>query len=183
MTYPGEKLFVVTGGPGAGKTTLLAATASAGYRTWPEAGRAIIQSQLAIGGRALPWADQALYAELMLDRDTQVHAAALATGEICLCDRGVPDLLGYAHRIGLTDIDHMQRAASLYRYNRTVFIAPPWRRIYAQDAERKQDWAEAVATFDALARVYQDLGYRLAELPKTDITSRLEFVVETIANA
>lgn len=31
----------------------------------PEAGRAIIQDQLAIGGRALPWADLSAFAELM----------------------------------------------------------------------------------------------------------------------
>jgi predicted ATPase len=183
MNLTGEKLFVVTGGPGAGKTTLLAAAAVAGYSTWPEAGRAIIQSQLAIGGRALPWADRALYAELMLDRDMQVHAAASASGQIALCDRGVPDLLGYARRCGLNKVAHIRKAVELFRYNHTVFIAPPWREIYAQDTERKQDWAEAVATFEALASVYEELGYCLAELPKVDVAGRLEFVVETIVDA
>src|SRR3546814_21067132 len=32
----------------------------------PEAGRAIIRDQVAIGGAALPWADSAAFAELML---------------------------------------------------------------------------------------------------------------------
>lgn len=180
MTYPGEKLFIVTGGPGAGKTSLLEAAAKAGQRVWPEAGRAIIQAQLAIGGRALPWADRALYAELMLDRDMQVHHAASTHGEVAFCDRGVPDVLGYARLCGLTEIAHLRKAAELFRYNGTVFIAPPWREIYAQDAERKQDWAEAVATFEMLANTYRQLGYRLAELPKVDVASRLEFVMETI---
>jgi predicted ATPase len=31
-----------------------------------EAGRAIIQDQISIGGSALPWADQSDFAELML---------------------------------------------------------------------------------------------------------------------
>lgn len=32
----------------------------------PEAGRAIIQDQVAIGGAALPWADRLAFSELML---------------------------------------------------------------------------------------------------------------------
>ena len=48
-----ERLLVLTGGPGSGKTTLIDAFQRAGYaRSW-EAGRSIIQDQVAIGGRAL----------------------------------------------------------------------------------------------------------------------------------
>lgn len=177
-----DKLFIVTGGPSAGKTSLLSAAAASGLSIWPEAGRAIIQSQLAIGGQGLPWADAALYAELMLDRDMQVHEAATARGDTCLCDRGVPDIVGYARLAGIARTEHFQRAAGLMRYNPTVFIAPPWRDIYAQDAERKQDWAEAVRTYETLAETYTGLGYRLAELPLADIPTRLAFVMETIGH-
>jgi hypothetical protein len=49
-----------------GKTTLIDALAAEGIRHMPEAGRAIIRDQVAIGGTALPWADRAAFAELML---------------------------------------------------------------------------------------------------------------------
>lgn len=182
MPKNADKLFILTGGPGAGKTSLIAAAAEHGLRTTPEAGRAIIQSQLAIGGAALPWTDPALYAELMLDRDMQVYEVALASGETCLCDRGVPDLVGYARLMGLDRSEHFRRAAEIMRYNSTVFIAPPWRAIYAQDTERKQDWAEAVRTYETLADSYVSLGYHLVELPSADIATRLDFVLDRIGH-
>lgn len=183
MTNPADTIFVLTGGPGSGKTTLLAAAAAAGIAVGQEAGRAIIQSQTRIGGRALPWADRALYGELMLDRDIQTYEAALARGGITLCDRGVGDLIGYARMEGFTEVEHFRRAAELYPCNNTVFFAPPWHEIYANDAERKQNWTEAVRTFETIRDVYVELGYRIIELPKAGVAERLAFVMETIADA
>src|SRR3546814_11173921 len=57
---------VITGGPGSGKSTLIDALAVEGFDHMPEAGRAIIRDQVAIGGAALPWADRAAFAELLL---------------------------------------------------------------------------------------------------------------------
>jgi predicted ATPase len=178
-----NRLFIVTGGPGSGKTTLLAAAAASGLSVGQEAGRAIIQSQLAIDGPALPWADRALYSELMLDRDIQTHAAAVAGGAVTLCDRGVPDIIGYRRLCGLPAADHVAKAASVYRYNAAVFFAPPCSEIYVNDAERKQDWNEAVRTFETLRDVYVELGYRIVELPKASVAERLAFVMDVIANA
>ncbi|HEY9579494.1 hypothetical protein [Sphingopyxis granuli] len=39
---------------------------------------------------------------------------------------------------GLPVPQHVRSAAALFRYNRRVFIAPPWRAIFGQDTERKQ---------------------------------------------
>jgi predicted ATPase len=49
-----DRLFVITGGPGSGKRTLISALAEHGICTMPEAGRAIIRDQVAIGGEAVP---------------------------------------------------------------------------------------------------------------------------------
>src|SRR3546814_17034047 len=57
---------VITGGPGSGKSTLIEALAVEGFDPMPEAGRAIIRAQFAIGGAALPWADRAALGALML---------------------------------------------------------------------------------------------------------------------
>ena len=59
-------LTFITGGPGSVKTSLIDALARAGYARTVEAGRAIIQDQLAIDGPALPWRDPSAFAELML---------------------------------------------------------------------------------------------------------------------
>lgn len=183
MRHAGENLFIVTGGPGAGKSTLLAAAAAMGYVTVPESGRAILQSQTAIGGRGLHWDDQALYAELMLDREMENHRLHAGSGAPVLFDRGVPDLLGYARLCGLRETGHFGRAAALFRYNRKVFLAPPWREIYEHDAERKQDWDEAVRTYEAISWGYQEAGYEPVELPCVPIPDRLAFLEQEVANA
>ena len=180
MTKTDERLFVVTGGPGAGKTTLLAALAAAGQAVAPEAGRAIIRDQLAIDGPALPWRDRALFAELMLNFDLRSHGEAQGGTAPVFFDRGVPDSIGYLRLCGLPVPEHIDRAARAFRYARIVFVAPPWREIYAQDAERKQDFAEAGRTYEAVTTAYRDHGYDLVELPRADVATRVAFVLARV---
>lgn len=75
-----EHMIVVTGGPGSGKSSLIDAMAQRGFRTMPEAGRAIIRDQIRIGGKALPWADRALFAELMLGWELRSYQEAAKAG-------------------------------------------------------------------------------------------------------
>lgn len=175
-----DHLFVITGGPGSGKSSLIAALAAQGIATMPEAGRAIIQDQVAIGGDALPWGDRAAFAERMLERELRAHCEALELPGPVALDRGVPDVAGYLRLCGLPVPGHVARAAAAFRYNPAVFIAPHWPAIYAQDAERKQDEAEAAATHAMMARVYAELGYTLIPLPLAGVAERVRFVRERI---
>jgi len=180
MTTTDERLFVVTGGPGAGKTTLLAALAAAGQAVAPEAGRAIIRDQLAVDGPALPWRDRALFAELMLGFDLRSHGESQASASPVFFDRGVPDSIGYLRLCGLPVPEHFECAARVFRYAPVVFAAPPWREIYAQDAERKQDFAEAERTYEAVTAAYREHGYELVELPRADVGTRAAFVLDRV---
>ena len=62
-----------------------------------------------------------------------------------------------------------------------VFGAPPWREIYVNDAERTQDFDEAVATYDLCVRSYRDFGYRIVELPPDTVEARADFVLSRVA--
>jgi len=170
------RLHVVTGGPGSGKTTLVEALAAAGVATVPEAGRAIIRDQVTIGGRAVPWEDADLYAELMLARDLAAWRTAREAGRPVVLDRGLVDIAGYLTLIGQEVPNHVRRAVETCRYAPAVFIAPPWREIYGTDEERRQDWAEAVATHDAMVAAYTGAGYALVPLPKAPVAERVAFV-------
>ena len=181
------RFFVVTGGPGSGKSTLIAALSepsrqagSGSCHAMPEAGRAIIQDQVAIGGTALPWADRLAFAELMLSWELRSHRMAGALSGPVIFDRGVPDVLGYLRLSGLAVPAHVERAASLFRYNRRVFLAPPWPAIYVGDAERRQTPAEAEATCRAVSQAYAGLGYELVPLPLAPVAERVAFVRRTI---
>ena len=78
--------------------------------------------------------------------------------------RGIPELSHYFALIGLGEPPpHFSRAAEVFRYNRTVFIAPPWREIFANDKERKQDFAEAVRSYELCVEAYRHWGYELTK--------------------
>lgn len=172
-----DRFVVVTGGPGSGKTTLVSALRAEGLDTMPEAGRAIIQDQVAIGGDALPWADRAAFAGLMLADDMRSHREAQVLDACVIFDRGIPDVVGYLQLCGLPVPAPVRKAAALYRYRRQVFIAPPWPEIFSGDAERKQSLEEAAATYETMVQVYSGLGYELISLPLVRVAERVDFVL------
>jgi predicted ATPase len=172
-----SRFFVITGGPGSGKTTLIEALKNLGYATTVEAGRAIIQDQVAIGGHALPWRDPKLFAEMMLSWDVRSYRTAQQSAGPVFFDRGVLDVLGYLRLIGVPVSASMEAAAKEFRYNSRVFVAPPWQEIFRQDQERKQDFAEAVRTYEAMS-IYTEFGYELVEIPRVSVEDRVRFVLD-----
>src|SRR3546814_8335524 len=101
---------VIPGGPGSAKSTLCEAWAVEGVDHMPDAGRAIIRDQVAIGGAALPWAARAAFAELMLGWELRSwHEAHDRAGPV-LCDRSVPDVDGYLCLFGLPVQAHVSPA-------------------------------------------------------------------------
>ncbi|WP_198672346.1 AAA family ATPase [Pseudogemmobacter bohemicus] len=177
----GDHMFVVTGGPGSGKSSLIDVLAKRGLHTMPEAGRAIIQDQVQIGGSALPWADRVLFAEQMLGWELRSYREAVTLPSPVMMDRGLPDVLGYLTLCDLPVPGHIRAAAKQFRYNRLVFLAPYWEAIFTQDTERKQDPEEAIATAKVMAATYARLGYELVELPLAGIEERADFVASRIS--
>jgi predicted ATPase len=175
-----NNLYIISGGPGSGKSTLIKVLTERGLTAMPEAGRAIIQHQLSIGGTALPWADRSLFAELMLSWDLRSYQEALLLQKPVLFDRGIPDVMGYLRLCNLPIPPHIEKAAHTYRYHPRVFMAPPWPDIFTQDKERKQSFEEAVATYNSLATTYSELGYELLSLPFASVDKRVEFVLENM---
>lgn len=175
MTH--NRLLVLTGGPGSGKSTLIEALAGAGYASMDEAGRGVIQDQTAIGGRGLPWEDPLFFAELMLRWDMRSHRLARRHAGPVFLDRGVPDVVGYLRLSGLPVPPHIERAAAEFRYERRVFILPPWPGIYTNDGERRQSLGEAERTYEAMVATYTGQGYELVTVPRLSVEERLRFVL------
>lgn len=180
MDNHAERFFVLTGGPGSGKSAIIEALHRAGYARSAEAGRGVIQDQVSIGGPALPWHDPVLFAELVLSWDLRSYRMAEQAAGPVFFDRGVVDVLGYLRLLGRSAPSHVQAAVETFRYNHRAFIAPPWKEIYRKDGERKQDFAEAVRTYDAMVAAYSESNYELIEIPFSPVEQRAQFVLETI---
>jgi predicted ATPase len=182
MTPP-EGFFVLTGGPGSGKTALVEALRARGYACSAEAGRGVIQHQVAIQGPALPWLDPILFAEVMLSWEMRSYDLAQQTPGPVFFDRGVPDVQGYLQLLNFPVPSHIRRASQIFRYNPIVFIAPPWKEIFREDRERKQDFDEAVRTYETMRETYSELDYRLIEMPRTSVEERLGFLLNHVPAA
>ncbi|MCV0396486.1 MAG: AAA family ATPase [Rhizobiaceae bacterium] len=178
MAVPSDNFFVLTGGPGSGKTTLIGELARRGVNVSEESGRAVIREQIEAGGSALPWLEREAFARLMFERELVSWRDAAKLGGPVFFDRGIADTIGYLRLEGLAVPSQMLRAASRFRYARTVFAAPFWADIYVTDAERRQDETLARATFHAVTAAWRELGYDIVELPLSTAARRADFVLD-----
>ena len=179
-----ERFIVISGGPGSGKSTLIDELEQKGFSRSIEAGRAIIKQQMSIDGPALPWRKESqyqyLFAELMLSWEQHSLLLAEQTAGLVFFDRSIIDVIGYLNLRGLPVPAHMEAAAQMNQYNRTVFLAPPWKEIFAHDTERKQDFDEAVRTFNAMEKTYRSFGYEIALLPLASVEKRASFILDRL---
>ncbi|KAB7530295.1 AAA family ATPase [Flagellimonas olearia] len=175
--------YVITGGPGVGKTTLLNELQNRGHATVPEIARELIKEQQDNNGDALPWKDKKLYMELMFQHSVesfkQINHSSNGTDPIFF-DRGFLDALCYASLEGIPIVQEMRTTAEIMRYNTHVFILSPWQEIYQTDEQRKQDWNEAVFTYNKMIQTYRGYQYDLVEVPKAPVGERVDFVLDFI---
>jgi predicted ATPase len=172
--------FIISGGPGAGKTTLVDTLDMRGFTTVAETGRAILREQAAIGGSATHGKDAAAYCAEMLKRGIADFERETARDEPVFFDRGIAELTGYCRLVGLSVPEAVRQAVDVYRYNRLVLLTPPWRAIYRQDGERRQDWDEAVRTYELLREAYEEAGYETVEVPRDTVGRRVAFILAAV---
>jgi len=180
-----ETFYIITGGPGVGKTTLLNELEKSGYSIVPEIARQIIKEQMAINGDGLPWKNKELYTDLMLKASVQSYNLTRTnnSSSIYFFDRGILDTLCYAEMIGLGVSDEMNEITNYCKYNKKVFILPPWPEIYQTDNERKQTWQEAEWTFQKMKEIYLKYDYDIIEVPKDTVENRKHFILKKLDDA
>lgn len=180
MPIINNNFYVITGGPGTGKTSLINKLHSLKYDTVPEAAHEIIKEQIKIDGDALPWKNKKLYTCLMLEESIKNYRDKHNTSvpdKPVFFDRGIGDTFCYAEMIQMPLSKSAKSSMYNYRYNKNVFLLPPWKEIYHTDNERRQNWEEAVYTYNTMKRTYSKYGYNTIEIPRTTIDQRVAFIL------
>jgi predicted ATPase len=167
--------FVFTGGPGVGKTTVIHQLRAMGEFVVEETHRTVIREQVESGGNAVPWIDPEAFARLTAERDIAIFDRMAGEARRVFFDRGIMDSHGGN---GVPPWPAISEAVRTRRYNRRVFVFPPWQEIYETDAERRQDWPEAERTYQRVLWGVQSLGYEPVVVPKAEVAARAAFVLE-----
>jgi len=173
--------FVVSGCSGGGKSSLLDELSRRNLATIEEPGRRVVREELASGGNALPWVDATAFAWRITALAREDYEAARSLPGPVFFDRGLVDAaVALEHLTGETVLADL---AARYRYSSQVFLAPPWPELFVSDAERRHDFASAVAEYDRLAAAYPALGYDVILLPKVSVAERLVFILERVGTS
>lgn len=169
------KRYVITGGPGSGKSTLVEELEKAGFSCSAEISREMIKAEVAKGSDCLPWLDIACFSDKVIAE--MITAWSQHAGKsITFFDRGIPDVIAYLKLADLPVPQNYLSELSLHPYEKQVFILPPWKDIYVNDAERWQSFEEAEAIYRVIRATYTSLGFDLLELPKDTASRRVEFI-------
>jgi predicted ATPase len=180
MAAARDFFVVLSGCSGGGKSSLLAELGRRGFRTFAEPGRQIVKEQTAIGGTALPYVDNRAFGELCISRTMNRMIEAVDAQDYVFFDRGLIDPIAYYDYANLDAPAHWTRAAELFRFNAKVFLVPPWPEIFANDAERKHSFDEALAHYKGLPLTYERFGYAPVIVPKAPVADRADFILRSL---
>ena len=173
-----DRFVIISGCSGGGKSALLDALRLRGYAVIEEPGRRIVTRELDGGGHALPWVDGVAFARKAMELSLEDREAASQLSGWVFFDRGLIDAAAALEH--LTGERLLPQLCQPHRYNKHVFLTPPWPEIYKTDEDRRHSFADAVAEYDRLCKVYPSLGYEVTVLPKIDIQSRADFILAAL---
>lgn len=168
---------VLSGCSGGGKSTVVQALRALGFRAVDEPGRRVVREQQHADGSALPWVDLPAFARRCIElARSDLHIAA--DGQWAFFDRGLVDAAtALRHHTGHWGVP----LEELQRYHQQVFLTPPWPALYATDTERQLGFDDAVAEYHRLHATYTELGYTVTVLPTTDVTSRVDLILNELS--
>lgn len=177
-----KEIVVLIGGPSSGKTTLIEALKEKGHTCYPEVSREVIKEAQEQGIEQLFLEKPLLFSELLLEgRKKQYHLAQQESASVVFLDRGIPDVLAYMHYIGDAYPSFFDQACKDHAYT-TIFVLPPWKEIYISDAERYENYEQAVLIHNHLTETYKNYGYTLTEVPKESVANRVDFILKHLAH-
>lgn len=173
--------YVVTGGPSTGKTTLMIMLQKKGFGAVAEAGRAIIDEEVAKGLtiqeiRADDFAFQTKCLETQIKNE-----AAQDPNKVLFFDRGQLDTVAYFRALNLPMSDFIREAAKNAEYN-TMFLLDRLPN-FVKDYARLEDESFIARISGLLEEAYQEAGIEVVHVPVLDAEDRAKFILDYIQKA
>ncbi len=176
------KKILFIGGPGTGKTSVLNALKTKGFRCFEEVSRQVTLEAQKEGITQLFLKEPLLFSQKLLQgRIAQFESACQAAEPFCFLDRGIPEIAAYMAYKSEEIPPEFKKAAKKHRYD-AVFIFPIWEDIYTSDSERYESLEEAKEIHQFIKKSYEDLGYRLIEIPKMNVVERADYILKKITD-
>ncbi|CAG8999028.1 MAG: hypothetical protein CENE_00992 [Candidatus Celerinatantimonas neptuna] len=175
-----KNFIILTGGPGSGKTTVIERLEALNFPCANEVGRKIIQRQVQTKGTAVPWYNKSAFRDAMIREEKKNYDTYKNREEFVFFDRSIIDIWGYTMLEQLDISDNLLKYCRELTYCKTVFIFPPWKAIYTNDSERKQNFSEAATTYHEMISAYKKFGYTLTVIPKGSVNERVDFILEKL---
>jgi predicted ATPase len=128
----------------------------------------------------LPWVDSTAFAQRAIAISLHDRMTAARMHGFVFFDRGLIDAAAALEHATGTQV--LMNYAS-ERYNKRVFVTPPWQEIYVNDADRRHSFKEAAAEYERLITAFVSLDYDVDVLPKIDVADRADIVLERLVSA
>jgi predicted ATPase len=176
-----NNFFVLTGASGSGKSSIIAALEHRGFRCVEEAGRQVVRDEVRAGSNGTPWQDSDRFMALVFARYVEAFVTMPERRAPVFFDRAIPESIGSAMAAGIPPDPERLHAATTLRYNRTVFVTPPWPEIYVTDAERRHTFDVGVTHHRAELAAYIASGYALLEVPRAPVADRVAFILQNVS--
>ncbi|NUP49829.1 MAG: AAA family ATPase [Catenulispora sp.] len=183
------KRYVLTGTPGAGKTTVIEELRRLGHAVVGEAATEVIARRQA-AGQAMPWqAPEFVDAVLELQRQWE-SATGPGCGEgqpdVWFFDRSPVCTLALSRYLGrpespalAAEIERIRRAGT---YERTVFFLANLGYV-VPSAARRISFEQAVEFERVHREAYEELGYRLCDIPVGTPEERAKMILAALDSA
>ena len=178
---------MITGGPSTGKTSVIEALEKRGYYCVHELIRSLTAAvketdnfKDLTANPILSVKDSlAFNTKLLEGRIAQYKSVKETDCNIVFFDRGIPDVHAYMNCFGQPYDQTFELPAQSFRYD-LVLLMPPWREIYATDAERFESYEASEGIFTALENTYRDFGYDTILVPKASVMERTDFILDVV---
>lgn len=177
INYAGRHV-ILSGCSGSGKSTLLLELKRSGFETIEEPGRRIVSEELLCDGKALPWVNLEAFARKAIEMASRNRVRVKDGERWVFIDRGLVDAaVALEHATGIAASKTLTEHV---RFQRRVFLIPPWPEIYQTDPERRHDLDESIDEYHRLRSTFEQLEYELNILPKVGVEARADFVLDRL---